>query len=161
MRVRDVRRVQARISPKVLADAQQQIVDKMKGTGSPETRQIKISEVMSLKLSGQDFRVTSYSEDKQQILDPYTTWEWDIEALTGGKKTLSLSIVTYAEEATSQAPVSSVEDWTVTVQVSPRQRAGEFLSSNWQWLGTVVVLPILAWGIREFNNRRVRSGRRR
>jgi hypothetical protein len=145
MRVGEATRVQARISPKTTEAIERQITEKMKGAGAgqPQTRPVKITAVMSLRLSGRDFSITSYSDDKQKIFDPFTTWEWDIAPTSPGTKQLSLTIVTYVEGG--DATISAVEDWTVEVDVTIGHRIGEFMTKYWQWMATAVIFPLGIW----------------
>lgn len=154
MQVGETRRVQARISPKVTEDIERQIVEKMKGSGVPETRTIKITPVMSLKLSGEDFSVTAKSNERQPILPPFTTWEWDIEPKRAGVKDLTLTILTYIDVAGAEEAPSDTQDWTVDVDVTLGYRLQQLVSGNWQWLAGAVVIPLVTWGATSMVRRR-------
>jgi hypothetical protein len=138
-------RVQARISKEVIEKVERQITEKMKGEGSPQARRIKVSRVMTLLLVGEDFEITPLQPDRQEIVGDFRTWEWNIKPRSGGTKILSLTIVTYADEPGVATSVSDVEDWTVEVYVTATDRVSRFVSDNWQWLFSAVLVPVIGW----------------
>jgi ATP-dependent Zn protease len=99
------------------------------------------------RITGQDFDIEANSPEVQSISykEP-TEWTWDISPTESGKKQLHLTITALfkveGEEATRQ--IESF-DRTISVNVTWNQRLSGFISTNWQWLWTAILVPIVVY----------------
>ena len=109
--------------------------------------QIITGSAMQTQLTGQDFEIVANSPEVQAISykEP-TEWTWDVSPTERGKKQLHLTIIAVfkveGEEATRQ--IESF-DRTITVNVTWNQRLSGFISTNWEWLWTAILVPLVPW----------------
>ncbi|TAN66344.1 MAG: hypothetical protein EPN17_14110 [Methylobacter sp.] len=136
-------RIEARISKDINAD----LVTSLKGRGLPQIEELKIYELMKVRLTGDDFEIDSLNEDEQIIsASGFTEWSWDVIPLKSGKKTLHLHVtlrirLPFGEEKKD----SPVLDREITVQVNPTYSVKLFLMTYWTWLVTALILPLIGW----------------
>ncbi len=103
---------------------------------------------MTVKLTGPAFDIKSLSKDDQFVgMSEFTEWSYLVTPLLGGRQNLNLSVGVRIKlpgggEETRYYPVL---DKTIRVRVNPVFSIGRFLSANWQWLASALVLPFLAW----------------
>lgn len=114
-------RIEMRISQNINED----LTEGLKGRGIPQIEQVRVSTVMTAKLSGDDFKIKPLSDMEQPVLaSGYTQWEWDVTPLKAGRKILQLSVAasinvdTFGEKKKS-LPVMEKE---IYVKVNPKAR---------------------------------------
>ena len=94
--------------------------------------------------------VTAVGSDRQMLgRSRPARWRWRVEAVEGGSHDLSLILfatVLVGEEA-HETEVQTFKR-AIRVRVSVTQRAAAFLGENWQWVASVIVLPLIGWGWR-------------
>jgi hypothetical protein len=109
--------------------------------------QIITGSEMQARLTGQDFEIVANSPEVQAISykEP-TEWTWDISPTESGKKQLHLTI-TALFEVEGEETTRQIEsfDRTISVKVTWNQRLSGFISTNWQWLWTAILVPLVPW----------------
>jgi hypothetical protein len=126
--------------------------------GTVEVSQRMEAEVFSTKEPVLD--VSSITGDSQQpiISEGDTEWRWKVVASNTGDKDLHLKLsigLSSPQEGDSFSfrPVEGfpVSYENISVKGTPWQNASSFVGSNWQWLWTAILIPLVAflWGRRK------------
>lgn len=143
--------VKDRIEARITRDIKENLLESLKGRGIPQSEQIKISELMKVRLSGSghDFNIIKLNEE-EQIIDKtgFTEWAWDVTPKKSGKKTLHLHVtlrirLPFGEERKDHP----VLDKEIVVKVNPTYSVKIFIVLYWKWIVTALILPLigLAW----------------
>lgn len=146
MKVGQSERIEVRITQNLTID----LFENLKGKGIPEVTIEKVAPFMKVKLSGDDFDINAFHEEGQIVSEGgYTEWVWDVLPLKSGTKKLHLLIsvrikFSFGEERKDFPLI----DKDVKVRVNPIFLTKRFISKNWKWLATALVLPILGWAIK-------------
>ena len=141
MKVGVVERVVVRISK----DANANILEALKGRGVAQIESIKVSELMKVKVSGSDFKITQLNEEEQFISSHgFTEWAWNIKPQKSGNKILHVHItlrirLPFGEEKKDYPVI----DRDVIVKVNPAYSAKVFIDTYWKWVATAVILPLV------------------
>ncbi len=136
-------RIEARIAKSIETD----LITTLKGRGIPQIEKFKISELMKVRLSGDDFTIAPLNEEEQLIVGTgYTEWAWDVTPQKSGKKVLHLHItlrirLPFGEEKRDHP----VLDREVIIKVSPFHSSKLFLVTYWKWVITALILPFIGW----------------
>ena len=154
-----------RIEVRIAQDEATNLTEGLKGRGAPDIEPIKVSTFMKARLVGDSFAITPINEAEQLVAgDTFTEWAWDVTPLRGGDQKLNLIVTVRLQlpsvgEETRDYPVI---DRSVHVQVDPVFAARRFVDDNWQWLISVLAIPIAGWVIKEIIDRRrtARDGRK-
>ena len=113
-----------------------------------ETAQIHISSNMEAQLSGSSFKISAILPERQAIGSTGTEeWKWEVTPTATGRHKLHLVISTDVDvEGSHSSYVIQVYDRDIVVNVSGGQVVLDFVKGNWQWLWTVLVVPLAGWG---------------
>ncbi len=143
MRLGDTVPIQLRLSRSSAPDA---LTKKITGPGPVETAEVVVSKLVVARLSGAGFEITAgVGSDRPQAIKPAgdNYWEWDVTALSPGKHELHLTVSSIVRiEGTEAEDQILSYDEPIDIDVTWGQRLAGFVGSNWQWLGTVVVIPV-------------------
>jgi hypothetical protein len=154
-------RVELRVLP--LSDsidetqAQATLVAGLQGAGTPQVQALRVGTVMKARLSGDGFEITPLNDEEQVVSsDTFTQWAWDATALRAGEQELNLlvSVRVFAGELGERGRDLPVITKGVQVRVDPVYSIQAFLSRNWQWLATTLVLPLGGWLYKRYSGRR-------
>jgi hypothetical protein len=146
MKVGQTERIVVRISQNLHIN----LLENLRGKGLPEISIEKVGSFMKVKLTGESFKVKAFNEEGQLVLDnSITEWAWDVLPLKSGAKKLHLLIsvrikLSFGEEK-KDFPII---DKDVKVNVNPIYTVKYFISNNWKWLATALILPILGWALK-------------
>lgn len=122
---------------------------------------VQIAPLMEAQLAGAPaFDVMPLTPVRQPVSRATPTeWRWTVRAVESGKHTLNLTINAVVTVDNERFPRSlNVLNRDIDVYITPPQRVGMFLSSNWQWLVGTVVIPLVVW---LWTNRRRQRRRRK
>lgn len=104
---------------------------------------VRLTPRMSATLVGSDCKVTPEYDSPVQAVsgtEP-TTWSWLVEAATPG--TLYLSVTLSQILTVEGKEVGRYHEFSRTVQVEAKPfSVREFVGAYWQWLGTIVIIPL-------------------
>lgn len=113
---------------------------------------IRISNQMEAKLTGDDFSITEITPQRLPIsMKEVNEWKWNIKAEKSGtlRLELALNVILFVEGNQLPRPIQTFKrDIFVPVVEVPWSLTGSivgFIKSYWQWLWTVLVVPLAGW----------------
>lgn len=139
--------VKERIETRISRDVNADLKISLRGRGIPQIEELKISELMKVRLSGSDFDIIPLNEEEQIIeATEFTEWAWDVTPKKSGKKILHLHItlrirLPFGEERKDH-PVLERE---IVVRVNPVYSVKSFIFTYWKWIVTALILPLIGW----------------
>jgi hypothetical protein len=158
--VQDHMRVGRTYRQKVLVarDSEADLLERFRDLGPVKQQQLLANARLRVRLIGDPDTFTIIplnTEDQLLAVLDEASWEWNVTPRRGGRHelhvVLSLRIATpQGLEAQDRPPI------TLPVSVDePRwNRVQRFVGAYWQWLTTVLLLPVLAWLGRRLAQRR-------
>lgn len=130
-----------------LADTVEKLKKYIVEEGEKIGSNIKVSDVMDAHLSGSMFRIEKITPERQAVSKRQKTeWKWEIHPTKEGKHKLHLTLTAILKidgENTSRA-IKSFEK-VIEINVTTPQKIVLFFKSNWQWLWTVILVPVVGW----------------
>lgn len=122
----------------------EELVNELKSKKARINESVEISRIVSATLTGNDFIITPVTPQKQAISkNRNTEWIWTLEPKTPGDHEISLDIAAVVRidgESTEYHIVTFSRN--VDVKVKPVDEVLKFIKSYWQWLFTVLLLPV-------------------
>ena len=115
--------------------------------------EVRIGEVMKLKLLGNAFEITEINNDAQSIINNATTdWSWNVKPLKRGNQQLILLVsIQLNSPKSGQSYVDfPVFEKTIKVKVNRIRLMKDFFIKNWQWLLGLIVGSGLLWKILDY-----------
>lgn len=118
--------------------------------GDIEDSRIKVHDKMQAIITGDGFQITAVTADTLPISQQEVTeWKWDVRPLRSGKLRLHvvLNAVVDLDDGTGPHPFPiRTFNKEYVVDVPWRDRSFfSFISNNWQWLWTTLIIPVAAW----------------
>lgn len=128
------------------------LTEGLKGSGAPIIDDISVSKYMVVKLTGENFRVTSLCNDEQIVsANEPAEWDFDVLPLKSGNQDLhlSVSIKIKSADGTISNKDMPVFDRQIKVRVNPLYSLGTFVEQNWQWVlgGSGIGLATMLWAL--------------
>ncbi len=132
------------------------LIEGLPGRGQPQVERIKVSSVMKVTLIGDHaaFAIQNLNNEEQAVAGKeFAQWEWRVTPLVSGNQELVLRAS--AVISTPNRPEKNVDipvlHKTIKVRVDPFYASRRFISNNWQWLWTALVVPIAlaVWRLRK------------
>ncbi|NVO10043.1 MAG: hypothetical protein HXX16_08800 [Bacteroidales bacterium] len=142
--------IKERVTLRISRDLNSDITVALKGNGIPYVEKIEIYELMKVCLTGENFYIYPLSEEEQIIgKKGYAEWAWDILPEKFGKLILHLKItlrirLPYGEELKDH-PIIEKE---ITVKINPIYCVKIFVTKNWKWIITALIVPIIGWSLK-------------
>jgi len=130
-----------------LKESIEELKKKIKSPGKKESYPVEVSSVMRAILNGNGFKIKPITLEEQAVSDKdVTRWSWQITALEPGQQTLHLTIyaILFLDKMNVPREIKTFEK-EITVRVSWNKRIMWFLKNNWQWLWTVILVPLAGW----------------
>lgn len=116
----------------------------LEAEGEKQGAAIKVSRLMEARLTGADFQITTIGDEEQAVsFASPTEWKWDVKPKSEGPHKLHLTLSIVLDDKSRR--VFRTFDKTIMVEVPPSQKVGDFVTNNWQWLWTVIVVPLAGW----------------
>ena len=138
MKVSETATVTVRIAPKGEAS---NITGGLSGPTSTAPQE-HITENMAAKLDGVGFEITALSPETQSVAGGgFAEWRWNVTAAEPGDHDLNVTIIAKFDQRERSLPTQSHH---VHVDGDPTAAFKEFLEKNWQWLASVIVIPLIA-----------------
>jgi hypothetical protein len=157
MQVGKTERLEVRIAGNLEEDLKQQL----KGAGVPQVDTIHIGDIMSVKLTGDNFTITAFDEDEQGVTkEGFTQWEFDITPQQSGLQHLYLKvgIVYYVPNLGPAKKFFPVYDKDIEVRIGFWSQLGLLYNRYWEFILGSIVIPILAWFFPHFRKRLLKKG---
>jgi len=123
----------------------------MAGEGEVEIGEIPISydfQATADLTGGYAFEIKPKENVKKGVPPPpgFAEWEWDVTPLVPGTHDLKLLVIATirveSEERSYEFPVFKRD---IVVEVSPGAEIMSFISNNWKWIITTVMIPVGGW----------------
>ncbi len=129
------------------------------GADAKEGATVRISAAMEARLTGTAFQINSITHERQAVsASQVTEWKWEVRPTDTGKQYLYLSLTAILDVNGSFTP-RTIETFerTIEVRVTGWRRFTRMFLRNWEWLWTLVIVPLsaVAWYLW---NRHVTSG---
>jgi hypothetical protein len=128
---------------------------------------VQLSPVMGARLSGEG--IFAIDPEKQVVSSDQTTeWKWEVQAVRRDEQRIDLALFAFVTIDGQIAPLR-VKSFTRRIEVEASWFS-LFWAEHWNWIVTVIVLPILFWSTRRFvwpwaytnyNARQIRNRQRR
>jgi len=119
---------------------------------------LRVSTVMSAKLTGAAFDILPHMSEEQIRMpdEPYMRWLWEVTPQKTGEQrlTLTLTVVVNAE-GVGEKPHVTTEIRKVQVTGNPVYSISNFFGSNWEFVITGLLFPVLGWGWKKMRDRRM------
>ncbi len=134
MVVGEKERVGAIIIKEYLADA--------KKFDIKHSKKIKITNIMKIRLIGDDFQIVPLSNEEQVIINTgETRWNWDIVPLESSTQSLLFSI---SSKIIMPNKMEGMRDYppiekNVSVKINPKYMVLQTIRGSWQWIITTLV----------------------
>jgi hypothetical protein len=116
--------------------------------GEREGADVLVSNRMEARLTGPGFTITAITPEAQVVGVLETTeWRWTVKAVTPGQQFLhlTLSAVFALPDKSPTSLAVHTFDKRIDVTVSWYDPVIAFIGSNWQWLCTTLLLPVVGW----------------
>lgn len=136
-----------------------ELKQRLRAAGEKEGYRIRIANDMQAYLWGRGFQCKAIMPQEQVVSSSNTThWKWDVQAIKGGTQSLhlTLSTILYINQHATQYAIKTFER-EINVQVTWRKQLALFMSSYWQWIFTVMLIPTVAWSTRFWTRMRLRA----
>jgi len=118
---------------------------------------LRVSTVMRARLAGASFEINPLKAEEQIRTsdDLYLSWIWEVTPQKSGEHTLTLflSVVVNAEGMGEKTHTTS-EVRTVQVRANPIYSLRQFFGTNWEWVATGLLFPVVGWAWRKYKNMR-------
>jgi hypothetical protein len=128
---------------------------KVTAIGERQEATIKVSPLMEAQLTGLGLKIEAISPALQPVSSLGTTrWAWDIEPTEAGTKRLHLTLnaIIKVDGRDTSWSVRTF-DRTLTIRVTWFDHVSGFVSTNWQWMWTAILLPAAAFALRSLKRR--------
>ena len=150
MKVGIKERVEVRIAKNFPGD----LTKGLKGKGIPETVEIKVNTLMSVRLRGENFYIKTLSPEGQLVVDAeFTEWDYDVTPLKSGAQELSLTVTVRIKvpDYDEQERANPVYDKLIQVKPNPWFSLVSFIKNNWKWLvGGITGSGIIGWIVKRW-----------
>ncbi|MGH9452314.1 MAG: hypothetical protein ACRD11_17535 [Terriglobia bacterium] len=130
-----------------IQELQQALRKQIESQQNLEGVSIQIAPEMEARLTGQNFAIAAVTPETQAVSGQgETEWRWDVTPLKAGTGELHLTLSAILQVNGGSVPRSiQTFDRQIPVQVTWNQRILGFISNHWDWLWTVVIIPMGAW----------------
>ncbi len=144
MRYQEHRIAELVLSPRASqAELESQLADRT----SAQSAKIRVSAEMEAELIGTGIAVRPLDHASQLISrDKITRWQWELIAEKPGAGVLQLKLYVHIKIAGSEK-VHKLESFvrTIHVKITPWQVLADFFGDNWQWLWSVLLVPVAGY----------------
>ncbi|MFX0210181.1 MAG: hypothetical protein ACFFDT_29635, partial [Candidatus Hodarchaeota archaeon] len=127
---------------------------------------IRVSNRMEARLTGSAFQITAITPELQAVgAKEVIQWKWEVKAIQAGLQTLHLTLTAILRIDDNDTPRAiRTFDKKIEVKVTVKQWLKKFVSDNWKWLWTVILVPIAyrlskLWKRRREQKRKSRASR--
>ena len=96
--------------------------------------------------NGNMLQIASLTPEKQSLVgNGYATWAWSVMPLESGQQTLYLSVGTRFKmpQNSEETEFEPLYVRSINVQIDRMYQTKRFVSTNWQWLITTLLVPLV------------------
>ena len=122
----------------------EELKSSIQAIGKIEGISIKVSDRMEASLYGHAFNIQAITPNEQPITSKRTTsWRWEVTPKEEGLQKLYLSLTAIFEVNGKDTKMSvKTFEKIIEIKVTTKKKFLQFISDNWQWLWTTIVVPI-------------------
>ncbi len=152
-----------RVETRITQNINEDLIRGLKGKGIPQIDDIEVSSSMTVKLSGDTFKISLKSEEEQPLLSSgYTQWEWDVTPQKAGSRKLQLSVSAsiYTDQFGEKKKSHPVMEKEILVKVNPIIKKPK-KSNFWKIIerigiiaGVIATLLTIYFGLRRIARKR-------
>jgi len=153
MRLGQTAHIQLLLSPtESIPDLQRKIT----ALGAKEGAVIRVSPLMEARLTGFHFNINARTPERQPVSnDAPTEWDWDVEPTKTGNQELHLTLTAILSVGGHDRPRTvRTFDKVLAVNVTWYDRMSGFVSDNWKWLWTAILVPVGLWAAHRYQARK-------
>jgi len=125
-----------------------ELKENFKHNAALSKREIKVSDLIEVKLSGTAFKIKPITPEKQHISKiETTTWEWSVTPQQVGEQELQL-VVTAIFTKGNGKEISTLKTFDETIKVKSLpmiEQVKNFFASEYKWLFATFFIPIFLW----------------
>jgi len=125
---------------------------------------VTVSNLVEAILESPDgaFNITPAGPRQQVILrGEKTVWEWEVTPKSAGVHKLKVTATSIVQLNGKEKPVRvEAISYEVTVEITPWQMLVVWFKEYWQWLATVIVIPLIVYGWKAYKKKENRNGNR-
>ena len=119
------------------------------GSNNVIAGQLQVSKVLSANLTSRGFDIQNITPNKQALVhDVPTRWRWSLKPLTPGVHRLHLTVtaIVKVDDEKVDRNIITADHW-ITVEITAGYAIKQWLSENWQWAWSALLVPamIAAW----------------
>jgi hypothetical protein len=108
--------------------------------GQTSTATLHVTPKMRATLAGTGFTIQSTSQEEQLIGGgSFTEWSWQVTPTESGNRELVANVYVELGDQVKGIP----KRWPVHVSGNPGRSFSQFLKSNWQWLSSTLIIPLV------------------
>jgi hypothetical protein len=135
----------------------EQLQEELTALGEQEGEQIRASDAMEAQLTGAGFDIAPVTPAVQLVSkEAVTEWKWEVEPTKTGERRLHLTLSALIDlDGRDRTYTVRTFERTLDVNVTFGERLETFVSDNWQWLWTALLIPIVGLGLRWRQQRKV------
>ena len=128
----------------------EQLQEELTALGEQEGEQIRASDAMEAQLTGAGFDVAPVTPAVQLVSkEAVTEWKWEVEPIKTGERRLHLTLSALIDlDGKDRTYTVRTFERTLDVNVTFGERLETFVSHNWQWLWTALLIPIVGLALR-------------
>lgn len=108
---------------------------------------VSVSQTMRATLKGTGFTITAVTDEEQIIpTTERSEWLWNVKPTSGGTQVLQLTLTAVLDVDGKQAKRTiKTFQKEIEVEVPYSFLLSEFVSNNWQWLWSALLVPVGGW----------------
>ena len=156
--VEDTVLVQLVVSP---AAGRAELRERIEGPGRVVDEAVQVANTMQARLTGEGFRITAQTPERQLVSSGVTEWAWEITPLSPGRHTLTLALDALVPLDGSLVPRTlRTFRKPIEVEVTAGQRVGSLLEQHGKWIWTTLLVPVFGWAAKRRRDRQGGDGTR-
>jgi hypothetical protein len=120
--------------------------ERIEGPGRVLDEAVQVANTMQARLTGEGFRITAQTPERQLVSSGVTEWAWEITPTAPGRHTLTLALDALVPLDGSVVPRTlRTFRKPIEVDVTAGQRVASFVEENGKWVWTTLLVPVFGW----------------
>jgi hypothetical protein len=150
--VEDTVLVQLVVSPDATRN---ELRERVEGPGRVVDEAVQVANTMQARLTGEGFRITAQTPERQLVSSGVTEWAWEITPLSPGRHTLTLALDALVPLDGNVVPRTlRTFRKPIEVDVTAGQRVTSFVGEHGKWIWTTLLVPVLGWAAKHRKDRK-------
>jgi hypothetical protein len=155
--VEDTVLVQLVVSP---GASRTELRERIEGPGRVVDEAVQVANTMQARLTGEGFRITAQTPERQLVSSGVTEWAWEITPMAPGRHTLTLALDALVPLDGSVVPRTlRTFRKPIEVDVTAGQRVSSFVEAHGKWVWTTLLVPAFGWAAKRRKDRKAAAQR--